>query len=163
MQRVVEEAPELETIGRKNSSVTAVETGFIKQKEFVELLPGQKKSGSSVYGYLLSDEDVSLWYRQLQRGSEYTAENYLKRLGRFCEKYDLTPKGYLTLSKKKREDYLIRYIDELCDATNPSSGEAYSPSYVGTYVKAVQSWARFSGSIFSTLKRSMSYTKRSIL
>lgn len=90
MQRVVEERPNQEATGRRNSSFIDANTDFAQQKEAVALLPGQKKSGSSVYRYLLSDEDVSLWFRQLQRRSEYTAENYLKPLGRFCEKHNLT-------------------------------------------------------------------------
>jgi len=107
--------------------------------------PGQRKQGSSRYGHLLTDEDVKLWYRQLKRGSEDTAENYLKRLGRFCGEHKVTPKSYLSLSKKGREDLLIKYIDCLSAATNPASGEPYAPSYVGTFVKAVQSWAKFCG------------------
>src|SRR5487761_111073 len=77
------------------------------------LYQGQRKAGSSRYGHLLSDEDMRLWYRQLERGSEDTAENYLKRLGRFCDEHDVTPKGYLSLPKKTREDLLIKYIDLL--------------------------------------------------
>ena len=88
---------------------------------------------------------MRLWYRQLERGSEDTAENYLKRLGRFCDEHDVTPKGYLSLPKKTREDLLIKYIDLLSAVVNPANGEPYAPSYVGTFVKAVQSWASFCG------------------
>ena len=88
---------------------------------------------------------MSLWYRQLQRGSQDTADNYLKRLGRFCEENGTTPKSYLGLPKKQREDRLIRYIDNLSTILNPATREPYAPSYIGTYVKAVQSYAKFCG------------------
>ena len=111
----------------------------------LQLFKDQHEEGSLKYGHLLRDEDVSLWYRQLQRGSLDTADNYLKRLGRFCEEYQTTPRGYLSLPKKQREDRLMRFIDNLSTILNPATQEPYAPSYIGTYVKAVQSWAKFCG------------------
>ncbi|MEM2868788.1 MAG: site-specific integrase, partial [Candidatus Bathyarchaeia archaeon] len=50
------------------------------------------------YKHLLDDADVKRWYRNVARGSEVTADVYLRRLGSFCSAYNLTPSSLASMS-----------------------------------------------------------------
>jgi hypothetical protein len=51
------------------------------------------------YLYLFEDPDVKRWYDNLARGSQGTADVYLRRVGSFCLKLNITPKKLATLSE----------------------------------------------------------------
>src|SRR5437667_12101191 len=64
--------------------------------------------------HLLTDPDVKRWYDNLARGSIITAEERLRRLGRFC---NVTGLGLKEIIEKKRaspdgfDDYIMDYVD----------------------------------------------------
>lgn len=82
---------------------------------------------------LLEDEDVRRWFENMSRGSQSTADNYLRCIGRFCERTRKTPRELVEMSKKKREDLIHDYVTE-------REGEGRAGSYIETELKAAKSW-----------------------
>ncbi len=63
--------------------------------------------------HLLNDADVKRWYDNLARGSVITAEERLRRLGRFCNVTGLDPKGIIEKKRASPEgfdDYIMDYV-----------------------------------------------------
>ena len=85
---------------------------------------------------LLGDEDVRRWFEN--HGSQATADNYLRNLGRFLAWCDLSPADYVALDPKERADRLHDYVQKRL-------AEGRAPSYVGVTKKAVVSWLRHHG------------------
>ena len=52
--------------------------------------------------HLLLDPTIKRWYDNLARGSEITADVYLRRLGSFCEQNQLTPATLISHPKTDR-------------------------------------------------------------
>ncbi len=68
----------------------------------VRLLPRLVESRSKAkYLYLLKDRKVERWYLNVARGSQITADVYLRRLGFFCSDRGLTPGQLARLSEQK--------------------------------------------------------------
>jgi hypothetical protein len=84
------------------------------------------------YPYLLEDRNVKRWYDNLARGSQVTADVYLRRLGAFCGENELTPKTLTSMRTRKLEDLLMDYVS--------SKEKKYSGSYIQSTVKVVKSW-----------------------
>jgi hypothetical protein len=61
---------------------------------------------------LLADEDVARWYRNLARGNETTAKDWLRKLGLFCERKNTTPAALLSMDQEAVGDLLEDYVDE---------------------------------------------------
>jgi hypothetical protein len=78
---------------------------------------------------LLKDLRVKRWYDDLSRGSQMTAQVYLRRLGLFCRKWRTSPVGLM--SKQPHE------IHENLDASG------YAGSQGQSIAKAVKSWLSF--------------------
>ena len=85
------------------------------------------------YAFLLEDVDVSRWYRNVARGSQVTADVYLRRLGAFCSHFGLTPKRLISLDRDEIYNLLLDYVSDL-----EESGRA--GSYIESALKAVKSW-----------------------
>lgn len=85
------------------------------------------------YAFLLEDEGVKRWYDNTRRGSDITADVYLRRLGNFCNERKLTPKGLL----KKSESELYNI---LLDTVSKMERQGCAGSYIQSTVKAVKSW-----------------------
>ena len=81
---------------------------------------------------LLEDKDISRWYSNLARGSHVTADVYLRRLGNFCERFEVTPKGLISLDEDERYNLMLDTISSL--------EKMYSGSYILSIVKAIKSW-----------------------
>ncbi len=85
--------------------------------------------------HLLKDNDVTRWYDNLARGSIITAEERLRRLGRFCTVTGLNPKA---LVDKKRaspadfDDFIMDYVD--------SSLKKDKPAQVRNNLITIKSW-----------------------
>lgn len=82
---------------------------------------------------LLEDSDVRRWYENLARGSEATADNYLRILGLFLEANGLKPADFVKLSTKKRDDLLADHITKM-------QKEGKAGSYAAVVKKAAVSW-----------------------
>lgn len=50
-----------------------------------------------MYAELLKDPDVDRWYKNVARGSEVTADVYLRRLGSFCKTKNVSPKDLASM------------------------------------------------------------------
>jgi len=85
------------------------------------------------YAFLLEDADVRRWYRNVARGSQVTADVYLRRLGAFCSHFGLTPKRLVSLGRDEIYNLLLDYVSDL-----EAAGRA--GSYIESALKAVKSW-----------------------
>ena len=94
------------------------------------------------WAYLLEeDEDFGRWYRNLSRGSEYTAKERARVLYRFLVRHDMTPRSLAEFAKKdfrKAEDLLMDFVSEL-------HHEGKAPGYIESYLISVRSWLNFNG------------------
>ncbi len=82
---------------------------------------------------LLEDPEVERWYRNVARGSEVTADVYLRRLGSFCRSVGLTPKELWRVGGKKLYNLLLDFV-----SAEEEKGRA--GSYIESTLKAVKSW-----------------------
>ena len=81
---------------------------------------------------LLEDIDISLWHGNVARGSQVTADVYLRRLGNFCARFHVTPEGLASMGEDELYNLMLDVITTL---------EAdYSGSYILSIVKAMKSW-----------------------
>ena len=85
------------------------------------------------YAFLLEDADVRRWYRNVARGSQVTADVYLRRLGAFCSHFGLTPKRLVSLGRDEIYNLLLDYVSDL-----EAAGRA--GSYIESALKAIKSW-----------------------
>jgi len=90
-------------------------------------------AGRAKYAFLLEDVDVRRWYRNVARGSQVTADVYLRRLGAFCNHFGLTPKRLVSLGRDEIYNLLLDYVSDL-----EAAGRA--GSYIESALKAVKSW-----------------------
>ena len=65
------------------------------------------------YQYLLLDPEVKRWYDNLARGSEITADVYLRRLGAFSCKHPLCPAELASMESNQLERLLMDYVTEV--------------------------------------------------
>ncbi len=108
-------------------------------------MSGTTRHSHDIYNKLLQDEDVRRWHSNTGKNSVITGDIYLRCLGRFLNKVGLTAKQFVKQPKKKMEDTVQDYIDGLEKKVNPETGEKYSPGYIANQLKAIKSWADFSG------------------
>jgi len=94
--------------------------------------------GRAKYGYLLQDIDVKRWYENVARGSEVTADVYLRRLGAFCKHFKLKPKELVALGEDELYNLLLDYVSAL-------EGAGRAGSYIESALKAVKSWLAHNG------------------
>lgn len=86
--------------------------------------------------WLENDQEVSLWYENMARGSAVTAEEHIRVLYRFCEIVGLDPSDLVILAKKDLralENELLRFVGSL-------EKEGKAPGYITHYLKAVKSY-----------------------
>ena len=72
------------------------------------------------------------------RGSTSTADVYLRRVGSFCKKLNISPKVLATLSDLEIYNLLLDYVSSM-----EKSG--YTGSYIESTVKCVKSWLAHNG------------------
>ncbi len=99
----------------------------------------------TLYSSMLHDEDILRWHTNTGKNSVITGDIYLRCLGRFLAKIGLTAKQFMKQPRKKIEDTVQDYIDEMEKSVNPETGQHYSPGYIANQLKAIKSWAEFSG------------------
>ena len=92
----------------------------------------------SKYAFLLGNVDVKRWYENVARGSEVTADVYLRRLGAFCKHFSLKPRQLAALSQDELYNLLLDYVSAL-----ERAGRA--GSYIESALKAVKSWLAHNG------------------
>jgi hypothetical protein len=90
------------------------------------------------YGYLLDDVEVRRWFDNVARGSRVTADVYLRRLGSFCEHFNVSPKELVALGEGELYNLLLDYVSYL-------EGCGCAGSYIESALKAVKSWLAHNG------------------
>ncbi|MEM1552813.1 MAG: site-specific integrase [Candidatus Bathyarchaeia archaeon] len=95
-------------------------------------------AGRARYGYLLGDVDVRRWYENVARGSRVTADVYLRRLGSFCEHFNVSPKHLIAMGEGDLYNMLLDYVSFL-------EGNGCAGSYIESALKAVKSWLSHNG------------------
>jgi hypothetical protein len=93
------------------------------------------------YAYLLEDEDVRRWHRNLANGSVLYAIMCLKAIGRFSTKIGSSPKEYAALPVEKMEDIAQDYINHLQSKLNPRTKRNYAPGYIENNLDAIRNWS----------------------
>jgi len=88
--------------------------------------------GRAKYRHLLNDKTLNRWYDNLARGSEITADVYLRRLGAFCHENQLTPSALASMSVRKIEELLMDYVT--------ANEKKYAGSFLQSTVKVLKSW-----------------------
>jgi len=68
---------------------------------------------SRQYGYFLGDVDVRRWYDNVVRGSRVTADTYLRRLGSFCEHFNVSPRQLIGMGEADLYNMLLDYVSFL--------------------------------------------------
>lgn len=95
--------------------------------------------------HLLKDPDVERWYKNVARGSLITADEKLRRLGRFCEATKHTPQSLIEFKRSKPaefDEFVMDYVDRLLTAE-------FKPSYVRNMLTAIKSWLGHHGLVIS--------------
>jgi hypothetical protein len=94
--------------------------------------------GRDRYRGLLEDADVRRWFENVARGSEVTAEVYLRRLGAFCGHFGVSPGQLVVRGEGEVYNMLLDYVSHL-------ERRGCAGSYVKSAVKAVKSWLAHNG------------------
>jgi len=90
------------------------------------------------YAHLRDNPTIDRWYRNLARGSEITADVYLRRLGNVCAGRKVGPEDLVHLARDARRDFLTDLVSEMED------GEL-TGGYIESTLKALRSWLSFNG------------------
>jgi hypothetical protein len=90
------------------------------------------------YLYLFEDPNVKRWYDNVARGSQATADVYLRRVGSFCETLKTTPKKLATLGEPELYNIML-------DCVSSMEKSGYTGSYIESAIKCVKSWLAHNG------------------
>jgi hypothetical protein len=90
------------------------------------------------YQFLLEDANIRRWHENVSRGSEVTADVYLRRLGSFCLRNKTTPKAILTLTE-------VELYNLLLDLVSSMEAAGHAGSYTESVFKAIRSWLSHNG------------------
>jgi hypothetical protein len=83
--------------------------------------------------------DISLVMANVCRGSVGTGDVWTRRLNRFCELTNHTPKSLVFIGEKKAYDLM-------CDVVTDLEGKNYAPDYINGVVNVVaKSWLKHMG------------------
>jgi integrase len=85
---------------------------------------------------LLKDPDIQRWFNNLARGSIITAEERLRRLGRFSNQVGLTPQSLVEM-KRTDSDGFEKFIMDFVDQ---SFAKGEKPTQVKNNLVTVKSW-----------------------
>ena len=93
----------------------------------------------SKHAWLLEDDGVRRWLRNLERGSIITAEVSLRRLGKACELLDTTPKAMMVKAKKQSK----QFQNDLEDLVSRMEDSGKAPQYIVGILKVARSWLSY--------------------
>src|SRR3989442_10564276 len=88
------------------------------------------------YAHLRENPTIDRWYRNLARGSEITADVYLRRLGNVCAGRKIAPDDLVRITRDARRDLLTDLVSEMEDA-------GLTGGYIESTLKALRSWLSF--------------------
>jgi hypothetical protein len=90
-----------------------------------------------LYAALLEDPKIGRWHANLARGSQVTADVYLRRLGNFCESTKITPQKLVTMEEEALYNLLLDTVTNM--------EKKYTGSYTQSIIKAIKSWLAHNG------------------
>jgi len=90
-----------------------------------------------LYAALLEDQKIMRWHANLARGSQVTADVYLRRLGNFCKSKKITPQQLATMEEEALYNLLL---DTVTGMEKKNTG-----SYTQSVIKAIKSWLAHNG------------------
>ncbi len=88
------------------------------------------------YTQLRENPTIDRWYRNLARGSEITADVYLRRLGNVCAARKVGPEDLVRMARDARRDFLTDLVSTMEDA-------GLTGGYIESTLKALRSWLSF--------------------
>ena len=93
------------------------------------------KQGAREGGYatLLTDKNLKRWFDNVSRGSEVTADVYLRRLGHLCNDLKITPQQFLEMKEEQLYELFLDIVSRM-------EHEGHSGSYIQSQLKAIKSW-----------------------
>lgn len=97
------------------------------------------KKEKSKHAWLIDEEEVRRWNKNLERGSKITAEVSLRRLGKACELLDLIPKEMVNKAEKQMKPFQ----DSLEDLVSRLEEEGKAPQYIMGIMKVIKSWLSY--------------------
>ena len=89
------------------------------------------------YAGLLDDPKIRRWHANLARGSQVTADVYLRRLGNFSESTQITPNKLVEMTEEELYNLLLDTVTGM--------EKKYSGSYTKSVIKALKSWLAHNG------------------
>jgi hypothetical protein len=94
-----------------------------------------KEKGARAGGYkgLLDDKSLKRWYDNVSRGSQVTADVYLRRLGHLCNDLKTTPQELVAMKEEQLYELFLDIVSRM-------EREGRSGSYILSQLKAVKSW-----------------------
>ena len=90
-----------------------------------------------LYAALLEDQKITRWHANLARGSQVTADVYLRRLGNFCESTQITPQKLIEMDEEALYNLLLDTVTGM--------EKKYTGSYTKSVIKAIKSWLAHNG------------------
>ena len=108
----------------------------------------------SKHAWLLQDDVVARWVKNIERGSIITAEVSQRRLGKACELLHTTPKAMVSKAKKQ----LKQFQNDLEDLVAEMESADKSPQYITGIMKVIKSWLSYND---ITLTRKIKITNAS--
>ena len=93
----------------------------------------------SKHAWLLEDDGVKRWIKNIERGSIITAEVSLRRLGKACELLDMNPKEMITKARKQMK----QFQNDLEDLVSRLEADGKAPQYVIGIMKVIKSWLNY--------------------
>ena len=92
-----------------------------------------KDLGRSKYKGMLEDKDFRRWYDNVARGSLVTAQEWFRRMGFVCAKFETTPTKIAKMSEKQATEFILDVIGAL-------EKEGRSGNYISNVAKPLKSW-----------------------
>jgi hypothetical protein len=93
---------------------------------------------NSKWRHLLQDEKIRRWSENVVRGSKYTGDVYLQRLGRYCDQHGVTPHQLSATGQEALNSLIL-------DTVTAMESSGLAGSYVNSVIKAIKSWLAFNG------------------
>jgi hypothetical protein len=93
----------------------------------------QESARAGGYKALFDDRNLKRWYDNVSRGSQVTADVYLRRLGHLCKDLKKTPQELAKMKEEQLYDLFLDIVSEM-------EKEGRSGSYIHSQLKAVKSW-----------------------
>jgi hypothetical protein len=108
----------------------------------------------SKHAWLLQDDGVARWIKNIERGSIITAEVSQRRLGKACELLHTTPSAMVSKAKKQMK----QFQNDLEDLVAEMESAGKSPQYITGIMKVIKSWLSYND---ITLTRKIKITNAS--